>query len=297
MKYELNEEKNGLIVAGCEDDEEQLIIPSEQVFEGKTYLVTEIRARAFSSCTNTKELFIPQTIRWIDGDAFASSGLEKISVDDDNPFYCSINGIVYNKNQTLLVAAAPLLARDMIVVPEGVQKIAEGAFHGCIYLTDIIFPKSLVIIGDNAFRGCHRLTTIDIPDSVIKIGDSCFNECKKLSRVTLSKGLTEIAFGAFASCDALRRITIPSGIKVLGECAFDACGSLVEVILPDTLEEIESFALGECTELFSITIPTSVRRIDASAFDSSEFLQEIIIADPCLLKEVWLPDNVEIVEP
>jgi hypothetical protein len=297
MKYELNKEENGLVVAGGEDDKEQLIIPTEQVFEGKTYLVTEIRARAFSSCTNTKEIFIPKTIRWIDGDAFASSGLEKICVDDNNPFYCSVNGIVYNKSQTILVAAAPLLARDMMVVPNGVQKIAEGAFHGCVYLTDIILPESLMIIGDDAFRGCHRLTAIEIPDSVTKIGELCFSDCKKLTAVSLSKGLTEITFGVFASCDELRRITIPHGIKVLGECAFDACDSLVEVILPDTLEEIESFALGECYGLYSITIPSSVKRIDESAFDSSEFLQQITIADPNLLKGVWLPDNVEILEP
>ncbi|MBR5912044.1 MAG: leucine-rich repeat domain-containing protein [Bacteroidales bacterium] len=297
MKYELNKEKNGLLVVGGEDGEEQLIIPSEQVFEEKTYLVTEIRAGAFSSCQNTKEIIIPKTIRWIDGDAFASSGLEKICVADDNPFYCSINGIVYNKSQTVLVAAAPLLARDMLVVPDGVQKIAEGAFRDCVYLTDIILPESLVIIGDDAFSGCHRLTAIDIPDSVTKIGESCFKDCKKLKVVSLSKGLTEITFGVFASCDELRRITIPHGIKVLGECAFDACNSLIEVILPDTLEEIESFALGECYGLYSITIPSSVKRIDESAFDSSEFLQEITIADPGLLKDVWLPDNVEIVKP
>ena len=42
LTFKLNYKKDGLVVTGGEDIKGEVIIPSEQEFEGKTYPVTEI---------------------------------------------------------------------------------------------------------------------------------------------------------------------------------------------------------------------------------------------------------------
>ena len=50
-----------------------------------------------------------------------------------------------------------------IIVPEGVECIAEKAFFGCEALTSIHIPNSVISIGDSAFYGCNKLKEIIIP--------------------------------------------------------------------------------------------------------------------------------------
>lgn len=42
LKFEFNKNKDGLVIKRCEDIEGELVIPSEQEYEGKMYPVTEI---------------------------------------------------------------------------------------------------------------------------------------------------------------------------------------------------------------------------------------------------------------
>jgi len=45
-----------------------------------------------------------------------------------------------------------------IVIPDGIEKIAEHAFNNCRGLTSITIPSSVTSIGTNAFAGCSGLT-------------------------------------------------------------------------------------------------------------------------------------------
>ena len=50
LEYIVNDDKTGLVVTGGKDLEGELIIPSEDSFEGKIYPVTTIGDWAFSGC-------------------------------------------------------------------------------------------------------------------------------------------------------------------------------------------------------------------------------------------------------
>lgn len=47
-----------------------------------------------------------------------------------------------------------------LVIPEGVDSIAAGAFSKCSKLTSITLPKSLTYIGENVFAGCTRVRSV-----------------------------------------------------------------------------------------------------------------------------------------
>ena len=64
-----------------------------------------------------------------------------------------------------------------IVLPEGLEYIAEEAFQSCESLTSITLPKRLKTIGRWAFAGCRSLRTVEIPSSVEQIGYHAFHHC------------------------------------------------------------------------------------------------------------------------
>ena len=84
-----------------------------------------------------------------------------------------------------------------IVVPEGVIRIAEGAFEYYPNLTSIVLPNTITKIEREAFASCKSLVSILIPDSVISLGERVFMWCEKLTEMTLSKGLLRIGKEAF----------------------------------------------------------------------------------------------------
>ena len=48
-----------------------------------------------------------------------------------------------------------------VVVPNGVIKIAHGAFEYCAGIKSVSLPDSLLEIGGKAFCGCKKLTKIN----------------------------------------------------------------------------------------------------------------------------------------
>lgn len=90
-----------------------------------------------------------------------------------------------------------------VVVPEGVQRVGDGAFDGCRGLTSITLPEGLQSIGNRAFCECGGLTSIALPEGLQSIGDSAFYGCMRLTSITLPKSLRSIRNSAFDWCKNL----------------------------------------------------------------------------------------------
>jgi hypothetical protein len=93
-------------------------------------------------------------------------------VDPNNPAYSSMNGVLFDKGQTTLIAYPGGLAGNY-TIPDSVTSIGDSAFYYCTKLTSVTIGNSVTSIGDYAFYYC-RLTSVTIPDSVTSIGDSAF---------------------------------------------------------------------------------------------------------------------------
>lgn len=74
-----------------------------------------------------------------------------------------------------------------IVIPEGVEHIAEHTFEYCKAIS-IRIPNSVTSIGNGAFSWCTGLTSITIHNNVTNIGDSLFAYCYKLKEIIIPKG-------------------------------------------------------------------------------------------------------------
>ena len=162
--------------------------------------VTSIGKYAFHFCLRLLNATIPKNVKSIGVGAFAGeASMSDIQVSEDNKYFTSENGILYDKKKKVLIQC-PRAKSGEIKIPESVTNIGEEAFEYCQNVTSIIIPESVTNIGRVAFKSCENLTSVVIPQGVTQIEESTFSGCSSLSNVTIPKGVTSISNSAFYSC-------------------------------------------------------------------------------------------------
>lgn len=152
-------------------------IPAQITADGKAYAVTGIGESAFENCTGLTSVSIPSSVTNIGRFAFQNCfrlesvtvpssvtsigegafwsciSLLSIDVEPDNATYCSEDGVLYDKDKTVL-HAYPEGKAGLFTVPSSVTSIGFGAFFGCEALTSVTLPDGLTSIANNGFYGC-----------------------------------------------------------------------------------------------------------------------------------------------
>ena len=165
--------------------------------------VTSIGGSAFCYCLSLTSVTIPNSVTKIGNGAFSGcSSLTSINVDSNNPNYSSVDGVLFNKDKTTLVAY-PGGKQGAYTIPNSVTSIENDTFSGCYSLTSITIPNSVTSIGWYAFYGCSSLNSITIPNSVTSIGVAAFGNCFSLTSITIGNSVTSIREWAFDGCDKL----------------------------------------------------------------------------------------------
>ncbi len=116
---------------------------------------------------------IPESITSISVAGISASST--FTVDKDNPYFCSVDGSLYNKDMTKLIRAgfSGKSNKEIIfVTPASVKEIGDYAFFDT-YFTGIVFNDALEVIGNNIINS-HMIKIIRIPSSVTKMGSSFF---------------------------------------------------------------------------------------------------------------------------
>ena len=264
--YELLE--NGTIkITDYSGDEASVAIPSQ--IDG--YTVTAIGVGTFYYNQLISSLFIPETITSIEYGAVGNcTGLTSIEVDEDNKVYDSrsdCNAIIDTAKNELIVGC------KNTIIPEGIVKIGDSAFLGCLGLTGIEIPESVTSLGERSFE-CTGLTSVVLPKSVTSIGEIVFDGCPNLKSVEIP-GVTYISKAAFSYCPKLTSIKFSDSLTGIGEYAFSACEGLTSIDFPSGLLYIEWYAFAGCAGLKSIKIPSGVTSIGGWAFASCTSLESI----------------------
>lgn len=138
----------------------------------------EIGKQAFSGCEQLTSIRIPKGVREIGLWAFEDCpSMKMILVDSENPFFCSIDGVLYSADKTQLIRYPAGKTATEFTVPEGVTEIADSAFLAAPLLKVLHLPSTLRIIGDAAFCGCNALTVVNLPKGIQFIGEDAFFDC------------------------------------------------------------------------------------------------------------------------
>ena len=142
---------------------EKLVLPSG-------YLglpVISLAANAIPSGVVT--VHIPSTITSIDPQAFRwADDLTAITVDESNPVYRAVDGVLYTRDGTLV--SYPRGKADAAFTPaEGTTAIGDRAIYDCTYLETLTLPETVAELGEYAVYGCEGLETVTFaadPDTV-----------------------------------------------------------------------------------------------------------------------------------
>jgi hypothetical protein len=218
--------------------------------------LTSIGAQAFWGCGDMTIVTIPQNVSSIGEGAFsACNALGQITVDPLNSFYSSMNGVLFDKNQTTLVNH-PAGMGGVYAVPTGVTSIEVQAFSHCLLLTGVTIPNSVTNIGDFSFEFC-ALNSVTFGNSVINIGAGAFNTCSALTNVILPDSLISIGNGAFGGLGGLKDITIPTNVTTIGDEAFQGMGLTSGVTIPSSVTNVGYAPFLGDTSLIQITVDPS----------------------------------------
>ena len=233
--------------------------------------VTAIQSFAFAFCQHITSVAIPASIISIGGEPFFGGGgqaLTNITVDAANVAYASTEGVLFDKNFSVLIRYPAGKREAAYTVPNGVVNIGNAAFGANFNITSIAIPDSVSIIGERAFASCWDLCSVNMPDGITHINTGLFSGCSALSSLSIPDTVTYIGDSAFKYCSLLTSVNIPDGVTYIGAEALSGVG-LGSVTIPFGVTNICAGTFSYCGNLTSITIPDNITSIGAEAFKGS----------------------------
>lgn len=203
-------------VDGCVYLDDILVNMDPMTFSGDTLTIREgTRLLAVSDfyVAEINAVVIPASLVYSENN-FIRFNVEKFVADENSPYYYTDeDGVLFNKDKTILVRYPSRRKGAEYAVPQGVKEIATDAFHNS-EINSVIFPDSLEKIGNGAFEYC------------------------KLHNPSLPSGLKEIGSFAFDG-SVVKAIVIPESVEKLGYCAFSC--DYIAIMNPDCVIEDLSY--------------------------------------------------------
>jgi len=222
--------------------------------------VTSIGGWVFSGCSSLTSVTIPDSVTSIGYGAFSGcSSLTSIEVGKGNSEYSSEDGVLFDKNKTVLIQF-PAGKSGHYTIPDSVTSIGKSAFKNCSSLTSVTIPDSFTSIWSWAFQYCSSLTSITIPDSVNSIGEWAFCDCSSLTNIYFESNAPSIRWDVFREVSKNAKIFVNPSATGFGE----TFAGLPVQILEKTLK-INTFS--KSASPFSLTFETqsdSTYKIEAS---------------------------------
>ncbi|MBL7965696.1 MAG: leucine-rich repeat protein, partial [Prolixibacteraceae bacterium] len=119
--------------------------------------VTFIEAFAFNGCKGLTNINIPESVTSIGQRAFGGLNCT-ITVDSNNSYFSSNDGVLFNKSQTELIQC-PVSKTGGYTIPPTVLALKEEAFHSCKNISTLSIPPSVKCIESFAIY-CKGLSSI-----------------------------------------------------------------------------------------------------------------------------------------
>ncbi len=215
---------------------------------------------AFRECTKLKEVTIPSSVTSIGTSCFAGCDkLKEIKVESGNANYTSFDGVLFDKDQSVLLAYPGHNKNQTYTIPSSVTEIAEYAFDGCHNLSEITLSTSLLKIGSGAFNECDAIESITIPASVTEIAQDAFMySLESLEEINVEAENTAYTSenGVLFNKDKTTLLRIPDAFTTE-----DAT-----YVMPNSVKTIGQEAFFECQNIEKLHIPNSVKKIEMAAF-------------------------------
>lgn len=252
-------------------------LPSLELPEG----LVRIGDEAFYGCRGMEEVVIPSQVDYLGDRAFGGCAwLSSVTVDEEQIDTIGVDVFVNCpnlKNITSFGSTYYRCPQDAVtcVVPQGIERIADRAFAGCMNLESVQIPQSVRAIGNEAFCDCPSLKNVVLPDSLQEYGDAMFKNCTALVEIDYPQIGGGLLTETFKGCVNLKSVHLQEGLRSIGPYSFDGCVGLSSLELPNTVREIWANAFKNCSGLTHIKLPAGLDDFDSNAFTDCLNLESI----------------------
>lgn len=247
--------------------------------------LAEIGNNAFRDCEKLEEIDLPSSLKTIGSRAFYYSGLKTVAVpasvtsigadafgwcaqlagfavDSLNANYSNdANGVLFNKDKTVLVKYPNGNKSANYTVPETVTALAENAFENCANLRMAYIPDGVDLL-NGAFFNCGL-------ENILVSGENA-NYSNDASGALLDKEQTQLIL--YPQCNAAEEYIVPSTVTAIDSGAFHNADNLKGIVVPDGVEEIAAATFYMCAGLEYVHVPASVEAIGAYAYADGVYI-------------------------
>lgn len=225
--------------------------------------VTVIGESAFHYCNYLTSVTIPASVTFIGEEVFAyCDSLLELIVDSNNTNYSALDGILYNKNQTVLIQCPQ--GKISVNIPGTVLTVGRRAFWSCSSLLNLSIPNSVKTIETLAFFKCDGLTQVNIPASVTTISERAFASCRGLLSINVAYDNPTYSShnGILFDKNFNTLIQFPGGlttfetdknITTIANWSFWLSTNLTSIKIPNSVNNIGNYAFSDCYSLSAIT--------------------------------------------
>lgn len=230
MQYEIVD--NEVVITKYTDSTERTVI--EVPDEIDSIPVTTIKDFSLFNAESLETIKIGKNVKEI-GDWSMTNNyhLKEFVVDEENPYFCSVDGVLFSKDMKTIIFFPPgkgINSYDgygnaenftTYAIPDGVETIRTKCFYKCYYIEDIKIPSSVKRIEEKAFHRVSKLNKIELPEGLEYIGKDAFAYC--FSENYKSKENPDLP--------ETTEIVIPSTVKEIGDYAFFQCEKVTKVTM------------------------------------------------------------------
>ena len=222
----------------------------------------------------------------------------EFKVSSSNPYLTIEDGVLFNKDKTILYAYPLSKTDSSYVIPDSVVEINGSAFFNCNSLYNITMGKNVKLIGKDAFYYNNSyIKKVDIADleawCKIDFENYASNpmysnrypfysyfyiDGVEATNITIPDTITEIKPYAFYDCYSIKNVAIPDSVTSIGSSAFNRCYNLTNITMGNSVTSIGEHAFYDCDGLTNITLPDTVETIGYYAFAYCNNLTNITLS-------------------
>jgi hypothetical protein len=150
-----------------------------KVVKDESKPIVSVRQFTLNCDDKIRTITIGANVEFVDTKAFYSCwALQNIEVDENNPNYCDIDGVLYSKDGSVLIAYPKSKLGDSFTLPNGVITISSQAFCGTVNLVTLTIGHRVTVC-DEAFYNCEKLQNIIFMSNETSsfIGNQTFVDC------------------------------------------------------------------------------------------------------------------------
>lgn len=217
--------------------------------------VTHIDTEAFKGANEMTSLTLNENLQYISERAFLyASEITHFEVPTGNQNFVAIDGVLYNKEKTLLVAYPAGRTSSTYEIIASAQGIVPGCFITCPRLSGVTVANTN--------------TSLKAVDGALYTSD---NKILLYYPTSMQTGISS-------------EITLPEGIKTVGRLALAYYPVVKKIILPGTLTNIEARAFSYNFSLSSIEFAEGVTPQVEIIGDSALYYNRSLITLPYMPK-------------